>query len=104
MSISLKYLYVITGVHASYNKQHLHGILEVVLVLHNEAIAHVSGMQSSCKGCNITACSASCSKHKVKMTSLVASSSSQDSQEHEVSQRGYDHHTILFFSCASSRK
>ena len=32
------------------------------------------------------------------MTSLVASSSGQDSQEHEVSQRGdTNHHTILFF-------
>ena len=48
-------------------KAHLHGILEAVSVLCNEAIAHVSGMQSSCKGHNnIIACSASCSKHKVK--------------------------------------
>ena len=48
-------------------KAHLHGIPEVVSVLRNEAIAHVSGMQSSCKGHNnIIACSASCSKHKVK--------------------------------------
>ena len=40
-------------------KAHLQGIPEVVPVLRNEAIAHVSGMQSSCKGRNITACSAS---------------------------------------------
>ena len=38
---------------------HLHGIPEVVSVLRNEAIVHVSGMQSSCKGHNIIACSAS---------------------------------------------
>ena len=40
-------------------KAHLHGIPEVVSVLRNEAIAHVSGMQSSCKGHNIIVCSAS---------------------------------------------
>ena len=86
-------------------KAHLHGIPEVVSVLPNEAIAHVSGMQSSCKGHNnIIAYSASCSKHKVKMTSLVASSSGQDSQEHEVSQRGYESPYYFIFSCASSRK
>ena len=46
-------------------KAHLHGIPEVVSVLRNEAIMHVSGMQSSCKGHNnIIACSASYSKHE----------------------------------------
>ena len=53
--------------HVGSLKAHLHGIPEVVSVLRNEAIAHVSGMQSSCKGHNnIIACSASCNKHKVK--------------------------------------
>ena len=53
-------------------KVYLHGIPEVVSVLRNEAIAHVSGMQSSCKGHNsIIACSASCSKHKVKDDRLL---------------------------------
>ena len=47
-------------------KAHLHGIPEVVSVLRNEAIAYVSGMQSSRKGHNnIIACNNSYSKHKL---------------------------------------
>lgn len=54
---------------ASRWKAHLHGLtglMEVVPLLCDEAIVHVSGMQSSSKGreCNITVCSAS--EHMVK--------------------------------------
>ena len=41
--------------------------------------------------------------NKLKMTSLVASSSGQDSQEHEVSQRGYESPYYFIFSRDSSR-